>query len=368
MNPQIHPGTSNKKLGEKMLRERDLTLQKAEQNRKATEVANKQNEAWHAPEQTVDSTTRSYRRHEEGSRATNQCPKCNRKHEPRKCPAFGKICRACQGRNHFAACCRKRDVGKVQHDDEDFDILDVRVCGIKKERDWIVKSQVSEQQVSLKVDTGSQANLLPLSVYNRFRKKPVVIPSNAVLRSYSGNVIKHIGVVTQEVIINKRHCQIDVFVVKRSQAILGLQASECLGLVSRAVDAVTEENVVPILEEFRQLFQGTGCVKREYRMVLRDDPIPVVQPARRVPLTLREPLRDELRRMEASGIIWKVDEPTDSVSPLVLVKKSGGSLRICKDPRTVNASMKREHYQMPQRETIEAKLSGAVFFSRLDAN
>ncbi|XP_077508719.1 uncharacterized protein LOC144120167 [Amblyomma americanum] len=46
-------------------------------------------------------------------------------------------------------------------------------------------------------------------------------------------------------------------------------------------------------------------------MVLRVDAVPVVQPARRVPLALREPLREELQRMEQGGIIAKVTEPTD---------------------------------------------------------
>ncbi|XP_077502011.1 uncharacterized protein LOC144113013 [Amblyomma americanum] len=55
----------------------------------------------------------------------------------------------------------------------------------------------------------------------------------------------------------------------------------------------------------------TGCVKRHYHFVLRDDAVPVVQPARRVPLSLREPLREELQRMEQGGIIAKVTEPTD---------------------------------------------------------
>ncbi|XP_049519032.1 uncharacterized protein LOC125943603 [Dermacentor silvarum] len=46
-------------------------------------------------------------------------------------------------------------------------------------------------------------------------------------------------------------------------------------------------------------------------MVLKKGSVPVVQAARRAPLTLREPLRKELRRMEEAGIIVKVNEPTD---------------------------------------------------------
>lgn len=41
---------------------------------------------------------------------------------------------------------------------------------------------------------------------------------------------------------------------------------------------------------------------------------------------------------------------------------------MCMDPRKINECLKREHYEMPRREDIEAEIAGAVFFSRLDAN
>ncbi|XP_077501267.1 uncharacterized protein LOC144112062 [Amblyomma americanum] len=50
-------------------------------------------------------------------------------------------------------------------------------------------------------------------------------------------------------------------------------------------------------------------------MVLRADAVPVVHPARRVPLALRDPLRQELERMEKAAIIKKVDEPTEWFVP-----------------------------------------------------
>lgn len=101
-------------------------------------------------------------------------------------------------------------------------------------------------------------------------------------------------------------------------------------------------------------------------MVLRKEATPAVQPVRRVPLALREPLRETLDRMERAGIIVKVSEPTDWVSPFVAARKKYGKLRVCIDPRRINACLKREHSQLPKREDIEAELTGAKFFCRLD--
>ncbi|GFT76649.1 transposon Tf2-6 polyprotein [Nephila pilipes] len=35
----------------------------------------------------------------------NECKNCGRKHKPRECPAFGKICTKCNKKNHFATKC-----------------------------------------------------------------------------------------------------------------------------------------------------------------------------------------------------------------------------------------------------------------------
>ncbi|XP_075730635.1 uncharacterized protein LOC142772320 [Rhipicephalus microplus] len=81
----------------------------------------------------------------------------------------------------------------------------------------------------------------------------------------------------------------------------------------RAVDNVTTNGTEETVKEFPRLFQGTGCASREYKIQLHKDAVPVAQPARRVPLSLREPPRTELDRMEKEGIIQKVSSPKDWV-------------------------------------------------------
>lgn len=42
-------------------------------------------------------------------------------------------------------------------------------------------------------------------------------------------------------------------------------------------------------------------------------------------------VKEELKRMEDTGIIEKVTEPTDWCSPIVVVPKATGAVRICVD-------------------------------------
>lgn len=366
---QIVYGTTDSNLREKLLRDNNLTLQKAELAGKAAEAAAGHQEVWARELKEVDPVgVAPIDKTFSPGPAFSKCLRCGRKHAPRSCPAFGMKCRKCHRRNHFAICCKTTtEVHELRGSEDNFDILDVSNLG-KIPRDWTVRAQIKNLPVNLKVDTGAQANLLPLSCYLKMRPQPPLNPSSAVLRSYGGGAIQHVGVIRTEVTLNDSTSVLDFFIVRKGrQAILGLQACQLMRLVPR-VYSVSKSNHECIFDEFRHLFTGTGCVQRAYKMVLRDGAIPVVQAARRVPVALQEPLKMELDRMQRASIITKVTEPTDWVSPVVIVRKKDGKIRVCIDPRNINECLKREHYIMPRREDIEADLAGATVFSRLDAN
>ena len=64
-----------------------------------------------------------------------------------------------------------------------------------------------------------------------------------------------------------------------------------------------------------------------------------------------------------------MDQPTDWVNSLVVIEKpKTKKLRICLDPRPLNAAICREHFQLPTIEDITTRLTGARIFSKLDAN
>ncbi|KAK8767070.1 hypothetical protein V5799_006149 [Amblyomma americanum] len=375
---QIVFGTNNSKLREKMLREKGLTLLKAEEMCRVAESVAQRNQVWARPGDSIDSVSRSRASchrcvDRQETSAVNgssyRCKKCNRRHEPRQCPAYGKRCNTCRKLHHFAICCPARavvnEVG-AQFNDE-FDVLDVCIDSCIT-GDWTVEAKVGGRKALFKVDTGAQASLLPFSIYRKL-KTAELNPTSSVLRAYNGGIITNFGTTVQKITVGDAATTVKFYVVKNGRrAILGLHACEALGLVQRTVDTVSTSAEYEAIKHFRHVFEGLGCLKQPYSMVLQPDATPVVQPARRVPLSLRQPLRDELQRMERAGIITKEDGPTDWVSPLVLVKKKDGSLRVCMDPRRINEHIKRQHYQLPRREDIEAELTGACYFSCLDAN
>ena len=95
---------------------------------------------------------------------------------------------------------------------------------------------------------------------------------------------------------------------------------------------------------------------------------PVIHAPRRVPVALRAKLKEELERMKKLDIIEPVNEPSDWVSSFVMVQKPNGSLRVCLDPSDLNQAIKRHHLQLPTTVEILSQLSGACYFTKLDAS
>jgi transposase InsO family protein len=108
--------------------------------------------------------------------------------------------------------------------------------------------------------------------------------------------------------------------------------------------------------------------KQDYTIRLQEGAQPyALATARKVPYQLYDKVRIELQRMMQLGVIKEVTEPTSWVSPMVIVPKKDGSVRICVDFTKLNQSVQREQFQLPLAEEIFANLHGAKYFTTLDA-
>ena len=151
-----------------------------------------------------------------------------------------------------------------------------------------------------------------------------------------------------------------------SQPILGVGDCEKLGLVKRLDVIETGQLTKSIIKDrYKNVFTGLGRIGR-YHIKLRENNTPVVNPPRGVPRSLKERLRQAIEANAKSGVLVKVDEPTDWVHNLVVVEKKNGSLRLCLDPRNLNAVIKCEHYRISTIQEMASKFAGKSVFSTLD--
>ncbi len=107
-----------------------------------------------------------------------------------------------------------------------------------------------------------------------------------------------------------------------------------------------------------------GKVKGFVHRIQLMDERPFRLPYRRVPPVHYQKLRQVLSQMEEQGIIRK--SVSEYASPLVLVWKKDGSLRICSDFRWLNARTIKDAHPLPHQSDCLAALGGNTLFSTMD--
>jgi hypothetical protein len=105
------------------------------------------------------------------------------------------------------------------------------------------------------------------------------------------------------------------------------------------------------------------CKALKHEIALKDT-TPIQQYARRVPVGLEEKVEEMIGVWETKGVIRPSMSPWSS--PLVVIKKKNGDIRICVDFRRLNAATLRPIYHIPDTQQILDSLSGSTLFSTID--
>ncbi|KAG5840903.1 hypothetical protein ANANG_G00193720 [Anguilla anguilla] len=304
---------------------------------------------------------------------TFNCKRCGTRHAPKQCPAYGKVCNKCKGQNHYAKQCfakGKQSRGEHVQTVQETTLCDSFFVGMvvqehftpkgteqlsvnRVEQDkWTVPLHINGAVIPLKLDTGAKANLMTELHIRAKKVKPRIYPNSLPLEAYNGQPINTKGTCRLKVRVKgKEHNLMFVVVPEGHDSLLGDKACENVGLVKRVchINANAQNSIKSIVDQYPDIFKGFGVLPFTYKIQLKDDAQQVVHAPRRVPAPLRDKLKQELDRMTSLGVIKKVEEPTEWVNSIVCVKKPTGDLRVCMDPKDLNANIKREHHQIPTR-------------------
>ena len=177
---------------------------------------------------------------------------------------------------------------------------------------------------------------------------------------------------------------VDFFIVDDDvRPLLGAETCQELNFIKVMVNDVTTSKTVNsvngklqmkpsvltrerILQEYSDVIEGLGCMEGPCHLEVDETIRPVLHPPKKVPVALRDRLKEELDKLVSEEIITPVTEPTNWVSSLVLVNKPE-KLRISFDPQDLNKALLRAHYPLPTTEEVATRLSKARVFSVLNA-
>lgn len=377
----------------RLLREADLTMEKALDVCRASEITFTQMKALHDEVEVHKvSTARAYKK---GARSTKEssmnsekkvdCDRCGYKHEQRKCPAYGQTCRKCDKINHFAKMCRvnsqpknkKMHVVEQQDGDDDSDAEEMFIGTIemrsidaientKCDQDrWSEELLISKKRVKFRIDTGADCNVMSAKTFHSLNITGKLHASGCKLVAYSGHKMEPLGKTSVTCLYKGQKHKIDFEIIEKdAPAILGRETSTTLKMVKRMYNMEKENKMQ---KDYEHLFSGLGCLPGEHSIKIDPEIRPVIHAPRKIPVALRDRVIEQLHKMEQSDVITRQSEPTQWVNSMVTVV-TPKKIRICMDPKDLNTAIRREHYPLLTVEEVVSRMPNAKYFSVLDAN
>lgn len=212
------------------------------------------------------------------------------------------------------------------------------VHSVKKKKRITAQMIVNGQTVQFQLDCGSSVNILPETLYMQLcEDHENLTETNMTLVMYNKSETKPLGKrrLTLRNPRNKKKYSIEFVIVWGTELnpILGVSAIQAMKLIT-----LNEENFVariagqcditePITKDVLQrqyptLFEGLGKLEGELHLRIDATLQPTKNPTRKVPISLKTDLKNELDRLQELGVIKPVSTPTDWISPMVVARKS----------------------------------------------
>ena len=230
------------------------------------------------------------------------------------------------------------------------------------------------------IDSGASCNLIDYETWDNLKRNSVKCDSkqsDKKLFAYGQKEpIQVAGTFVSEIVceINGEKC-VDEFTVFKGtgRTLLGKNTAEKLKVLRvghvHVSSVTTEGSDTDIREGYADILTGVGKLKDyQLKLHLNKDVKPVAQPVRRLPFGLREKVDKKLDELLSKDIIEEVppNTPTEWVSPLVVVPKPDGDIRVCVDMQRANEAIIRERHPISTIEEVLYDLNGATVFSKLD--
>lgn len=241
------------------------------------------------------------------------CGNCDRSHEPKQCPAYGKTCNSCDKSGHFAKLCRSSKNrpsythnSHIQHLEVDGNTSDHGIDEVQGDTNASTNEHATlkiNKPVRLKLDSGAETNILTKSDFQKVvpkrQRHHKLQTSLAKLTAFGGHPISVIGKCylrcTHKSSTQARHnCKTMELITFNNIEQITSETSSLSGLSSEQ-----------IFTKYSHCFERLGRISEPYHNKVDPTVIPLGIP----PFT---PLGNYLHRSEtefiASYRIWKRKE------------------------------------------------------------
>ncbi|CAH2085393.1 unnamed protein product [Euphydryas editha] len=325
-------------------------------------------------------------------RRQQPCTACGGPHSATTCSFSKYVCRVCNQKGHLRRVCPNlrehhsihsstapadgNEDGETREDSDEV-ILNMNNVWNNHYKPIMIAIIVHNRLLHMECDTGSAVSCISYEIYNKHFRDLKLKPCKIVLRYYTGELVRPLGMITPLVKYKKRQENLDLYVIENGKSLLlGRQWLTQLGInvsfeETSAVHSL-KPDIVFNLNEFSSRFynvfsDGLGrFTGGTVSIRVREGARPVFLRARPLAYALRAPVERALDQMVSDGILTPV-EHSDWATPIVPVLKKDGDIRICADYKlTLNKVLEVDRYPLPKVEDLLARLHGGQRFSKID--
>ncbi|XP_043218696.1 uncharacterized protein K02A2.6-like [Amphibalanus amphitrite] len=244
-------------------------------------------------------------------------------------------------------------------------------------REQARKMEVSEEGASRKDEKVNKVNWKQAE--RKPKKDEAVRGQQNQMKNARGHKIPVLGVTDAEVVYQGNKKELEVHVVEGDgPPLLGrnwlkeirLDWEQLVG--SMQSQKTMRWKLEDVLQRNEELFDGTlGQMKNtEAHLELKEDAKPVFQPPRPVPYGLADKVKQELSKWVELGVTKELtseDATPKWATPLVVVPKPDGSVRLCGDFKvTLNPNLEVPKHPLPKMEDIFATVGQVRYISVID--
>ena len=224
--------------------------------------------------------------------------------------------------------------------------------------------------LTMEIDTGASKSVISENTFTQLwpnHKAPSVKPTNTTMKTYTGENIKPVGVISVSVEVNKQQQQFTLLIVPSDgPSLFGHDWLAYFRLDwSRLHRLHDTDELQTVLDSHSAVFKPELGLITGTAAKIHIDPFtpPKIFKARPVPYVLRDHVNKEIDRLEQDGVIQPVKH-SDWAAPVVM---QDGSIRLCGDYKiTVNKIAKLNSYPLPRIDDLFSSLSGGQEFTKLD--
>lgn len=232
-----------------------------------------------------------------------------------------------------------------------------------------ISVEINNKSVNFECDTGSPVTIISQKDFTNLDLNSRLRKTNVCFRSYTKHLFRPIGYAEVSVSYKGNQFVGDLYVVPDyGSPIMGRRWIRALNITLQDVNNVSIKSIEEVIEEYKDVFKQEVGKMKDFKcsLLLNRDAKPVFMKPRRVPYALVDEVERELDTLEREGIIEKTDH-SEWGTPLVIVPKSNGKLRLCADYKvTVNHQLQDNRYPIPRIEDIFAKMQNGKYFCTLD--